>query len=384
MPLLLRALHRLPTLRKPQRSFFYAFLLSLTSFFGRATRSQLARNGAPSPRTQARWELKPFDWVGLSLTSLQLESILSHPLAFVIDASFLPKSGRHTDHLGHFWNGTASRIERGLEMSTLGLVDLQEETAYALDTRLSRPATGEKPACVVAQAQLTDVRKRLPEVKHLLVDGGYTSRAFVDAVRALSLHVVGKMRKDAALRYLAPPPTVRRPGRPRKYAGKVKVNALEGGQEVRLAEGAQGWTEVVWSDGLHQKIRVVVVKTKKDGAVILYSTDIELAAAELVRMYRLRFQIEFVFRDAKQHTGLGQGQMRGQKGQEFHLNGSMTACNLLRLEVRRKEVSVGDRKKERYNEKVIQQVLSLLDLDPERPDIQAALQKARSYGTLAA
>ena len=47
-------------------------------------------------------------------------------------------------------------------------------------------------------------------------------------------------------------------------------------------------------------------------------------------------------------------------------------------------MSVGDRKKERYNEKVIQQVLSLLDLDPERPDIQAALQKARSYGTLAA
>jgi IS4 transposase len=53
---------------------------------------------------------------------------------------------------------------------------------------------------------------------------------------------------------------------------------------------------------------VVIVKTHltthKQGHVVLFSTDSALSAEKIVRYYRLRFQIEFNFRDAKQHWGL--------------------------------------------------------------------------------
>ena len=47
--------------------------------------------------------------------------------------------------------------------------------------------------------------------------------------------------------------------------------------------------------------------------------------------YRLRYQIEFVIRDAKQHTGLTHCQARSQEKIDFHLNMSIAGVNLLRL-----------------------------------------------------
>ncbi len=46
------------------------------------------------------------------------------------------------------------------------------------------------------------------------------------------------------------------------------------------------------------------VKTQKVGHVILFSSAAELGWEKLVDYYSLRFQIEFNFRDAKQHFGL--------------------------------------------------------------------------------
>ena len=53
---------------------------------------------------------------------------------------------------------------------------------------------------------------------------------------------------------------------------------------------------------------VILVKTKLDtGArahVVLFGSDLELAYELLIDYYRLRFQLEFNFRDAKQYWGL--------------------------------------------------------------------------------
>ena len=53
---------------------------------------------------------------------------------------------------------------------------------------------------------------------------------------------------------------------------------------------------------------VIIVKTnlrtQARAHVILFSSDLDLAYTPLVDYYRLRFQIEFNFRDAKQYWGL--------------------------------------------------------------------------------
>jgi hypothetical protein len=45
-----------------------------------------------------------------------------------------------------------------------------------------------------------------------------------------------------------------------------------------------------------------------------------------------RFQIEFIFRDAKQFTGLCDCQSRQQKSLDFHFNASFAALNIAKLE----------------------------------------------------
>jgi hypothetical protein len=74
------------------------------------------------------------------------------------------------------------------------------------------------------------------------------------------------------------------------------------------------------SQGLHKEFGqplnvVVILKTKlskvpgeagtgERAHVLLFSSDLSLAADKLIDYYSLRFQIEFTFRDAKQFWGL--------------------------------------------------------------------------------
>ena len=69
---------------------------------------------------------------------------------------------------------------------------------------------------------------------------------------------------------------------------------------------------------LRRKIKVVVLKWDNKGKIataILYSTDADLDAMTVVKYYKSRFQIEFLFRDAKQHTGLVDCQATKKEGE---------------------------------------------------------------------
>ncbi len=48
-------------------------------------------------------------------------------------------------------------------------------------------------------------------------------------------------------------------------------------------------------------------------------------------MYRLRFQIEFLYRDAKQYTGLNDCEARSVNKLNFHWNMSLTAINVAKI-----------------------------------------------------
>ena len=52
--------------------------------------------------------------------------------------------------------------------------------------------------------------------------------------------------------------------------------------------------------------------------VTLFATDPEMAPERIYCMYRDRFQVEFNFRDAKQHLGLGACQARTEARHHFH------------------------------------------------------------------
>lgn len=66
--------------------------------------------------------------------------------------------------------------------------------------------------------------------------------------------------------------------------------------------------------------------------VLLFSTDWQLDAREMVRFYRARYQIEFLFRDTKSGAGLTQCQGRNTAGLDFHWNAAFAALNLAKIQ----------------------------------------------------
>ena len=56
----------------------------------------------------------------------------AHGRILVLDASFVPKSGKKTYGLDHFWNGCQSRREKGLEILGVALVDVDKNTGFTL------------------------------------------------------------------------------------------------------------------------------------------------------------------------------------------------------------------------------------------------------------
>jgi hypothetical protein len=68
---------------------------------------------------------------------------------------------------------------------------------------------------------------------------------------------------------------------------------------------------------------------------ILYNLaayQLSLPAEEILEYYQARFQIEFIFRDAKQFTGLSDCQSRSSQRLGFHFNASLIALNLAKYE----------------------------------------------------
>ncbi len=124
---------------------------------------------------------------------------------------------------------------------------------------------------------------------------------------------------------------------------------------------------------------------------ILFSTDTELEATEIVRYYRSRFQIEFLFRDARQYTGLGDCQSPKKEALTFHFNASMTALNLLKLQGRKGAekrddhvISIQRLKIRKFNQYLIDRIISLLDFQPTSIKLHPEYQRLIDYGAIAA
>ena len=88
----------------------------------------------------------------------------------------------------------------------------------------------------------------------------------------------------------------------------------------------------VWHVSLKRKIRLVYLhdlrNPAKPGHALLFSTDLEQNPDEILEFYRLRFQIEFIFRDAKQFTGFSHCQARNQQALDVHFNVSLIVLNI--------------------------------------------------------
>ena len=66
----------------------------------------------------------------------------------MIDASFVPKSGKKTYGLDRFWNGRPGRSEKGLDISALAWLDITANCAYLDNVTLANLPSAAEQDCL--------------------------------------------------------------------------------------------------------------------------------------------------------------------------------------------------------------------------------------------
>ena len=304
--------------------------------------SRWAEKGG-SYRTLNRLYQAPIDWLTVQWCLFQTH--LFRPSAEYIlagDEVVIRKAGQHTHGVGRFFSGLAQKVIPSLSFMAISIIDVETEHSYPLYVQQMMPspkseqAVVEKPnrprgrpkgsknhakaeptlspILVLLQAMLTRLSLHIQhlKIKHLVLDGKFGNYPSTWMIRHQHLHIVSKMRQDAAL-YL--PYTGEAPSRgpTRREGDKLTYHKLPAHTLVSSEVEGDYRTDIYQLEAYHRDypdlLNVVVIvkthlKTGRYGHVVLFSTDGDLSADKIVRYYRLRFQIEFNFRDAKQHWGL--------------------------------------------------------------------------------
>jgi hypothetical protein len=400
-------LKQMSAVSQPQRKFLAVLFATILALRGRVTGRNVSRYCEYSERTIARQFRASFAWPDFHQRVMTEALEPRSELVSAQDASFIPKSGKHTFGLGYFFNGCASRAERGLEISALAVGDVTRRCAFTLavaqtppgkEKATPQPAEDETRIDFYKQ-QLHDHRHRLPStVTYHCVDGYFAKKKYLDEVVDLKLHPITKLRHDANCRFLYTGPHPKRRGRKRKYDGKVNFHHLDRFEYLGPLEERDDvhlYTALVWHVSLKHKLRVVVLVNRKDPRkprfIVLTSTDLALHGRKLVEFYGARFQIEFLFRDSKQFTGLTDCQARAEAVLDFHFNASLATLNLARAEELRgapapttQVFSMASWKQRHFNARLLDVFIEHLALDPTWVKNHPAYDELRAYGAIAA
>ena len=150
------------------------------------------------------------------------------------------------------------------------------------------------------------------EITYFVYDGALGNNSAVQMVKQTGLHLISKMRHDSAL-YFQYKGDYSGRGRPKKYGERITLESLTKqhlcSKNVKKNIETCVYQIEAWHKKFPELLNVVYIvktnlKTGKVAKVILFCDDLNLAADILINYYKLRFQIEFNFRDAKQYWGL--------------------------------------------------------------------------------
>jgi putative transposase len=147
---------------------------------------------------------------------------------------------------------------------------------------------------------------------YAILDGAFGNNNSLQMVRQCRMHLISKLQHNSAL-YFPYEGTYSGHGPRPKYGDRINYKNIPDKYLKETTQEKSIQTNIYQMTMLHklfaQKLNVVIiVKTNlvtcARAYVILFSSDLDLPYAKLIDYYKLRFQIEFNFRDAKQYWGL--------------------------------------------------------------------------------
>ena len=372
--------------------------------YGRATFTNLSRYSGICERTYRRQYQRSFNFIKFNGELIQQAMEPQSPKILAVDCSFIPKSGKQTYGLDYFYNGSAAKAEKGLEISAMAVVDVSNNIGYTLSVQQTAQTNAESEK--TEQTEITRINYYLEQLaatspylpsslRYEVTDWFYSKFKWIKGVTDLELEAIGKLRRDADLRFPYQGEYSGR-GRPRKYAGKVDLTDYSNFELVtQLTDDLELYTSVVWSMSLKRQIRLVYLLKKINSNsisyVLLFSTDLELDAYSIYLYYKARFQIEFLFRDSKQFTGLADCQARDLTKLDFHFNSSLAALNLAKWDAVQHHhseqdfvFSMASYKRRALNHHLLELFIRQLDLEPTLIKSHPNYYKLYEYGTIVA
>ena len=355
------------------------------------------------------------------------------------DESVVTKSGKATFGLDRFFASLAGKVIPSLAFFALSLIDVEQrrsyptaveqvvrsETAKAVSQaqkkerkkKTQKRATGSKPtgrpkgsrnqnkSQVVWTPELRLIHNMIQKqlcligqwltITHLLLDGKFGHNNAVQMALGCGLHLVSKLRHDAAL-YLPYDGPYSGHGPHRKYGDKINHAAIpaEYLKETSTQDDIQ--TYIYQATMLHKgfaaRLNVVIirkhnVKTDRWAQVLLFSSDLDLTYAQLIDYYSLRFQIEFNFREAKQYWGLEDFMNVQETAVTNAANLSLFLVNVAQVLMRHfrqqyADLNVLDLKAFFRGRKYVAETLKLLPEKPEPILISHILEQVSQLGSI--
>lgn len=409
-------LSEMPNITKWQGKFMINLFLLLFSYRGRHNFENLARQSDYNEGTFRNNYSKSFDF--LSFNQALIRRYCTEELVIAFDPSFISKSGKHTPGLGYFWSGCAGLAKKGLEIGGFGAVDILNNTCMHLickQTLLNKTFDNQTSARDLEGLEVVkptnsnllayyadlifDLRVDLQKTsEYLAVDAYFSKKPFIDRMIEAKFTVISRFRKDVALQYKYLGPKRKRRGRPKKFDGKVNLWKLREEHFTLIIE-EENWRAyegVVFANALKRWVKVVVVHYfDEDGTIkkvhTFFSTDCEMQGTDIIVYYKGRFQIEFLYRDAKQFVGLEEGQSRKEERIDFHFNAALTTVSLAKAlyylnveEQKRKHFSMSSVKTRYANDLLINKLFSMFGIDPKHGINKEQYYKIRDFGAIAA
>ena len=389
-------LREMPDINKWQRDFFLHHLDLFLSLRGRYTYLNFERYGQKNELTYRNHHESGFDFRAFNRRLIKKYTGSRCMIAF--DPSHISKSGKCTPGVGYFWSGCANKAKWGLELCGFAAVDITANAAlhfFAAQTLLEDGQGLMDFYCGLLRQQAPELLKI---TTYLGVDAFFSKKSFVDTAIESGLHVITRLRDDAVLHYAPPPPKKGQLGRPKKYGDRFFSKSPDTDQLPCIAqtEVQRIYAGVAYVKSLKRMVKIALVhQLKEDGTVksvkIFICTDLEFLAHDIWTWYKSRFQIEFLYRDAKQHAGLEDTQSRNPKALEYHFNMSLTSVSVAKVthhlsidKSLRGPFSMADIKTQYFNERVINRVFDVFANIPNITKSHPALQTLYNLGKIAA
>jgi len=332
-------------------------LPAMLAMTGRVTMLNISRwtEKGGSYRTIQRFFSKSLPWVQMSWLFFETHLYRKDDVYILVgDETVVTKAGKKTFGLDRFFSSIYNRVVPGLSFMAFSVVNVRTGRSHPLAIeQVIKPKQEAKSAAAKpkkrrkkakqgqkkrgrpkgsknkdkTQIEWTDEMSRLARmaralldridrlfpVSYLVLDGHFGNNNTLQMVRQrLGLHLISKLRHDSALYFQYDGPQ-KKYGQRRRYGDKIDYQTIPDKYRVSTSQEKKIRTDIYQATMLHKTFAqplnvVIIVKTnlvtQSRAHAILFSSDLTLDYETIILYYRLRFQIEFNFRDAKQFWGL--------------------------------------------------------------------------------